>query len=154
VANTVVINNQQIPLAATSNVVKKIRDTRDPNIGNVFRNAAIGAAVAAGISGLAGDRTITPLKVLTGATAGAAIETNQGRPASSVVRDSLIGAALATGASAVIGDRQITPEKVITGAAAGATIGGAIDPAVRRVVVIDANTDLGLTLTQSFTVTP
>ncbi|WP_448515249.1 S-layer homology domain-containing protein [Parathermosynechococcus lividus] len=154
VANTVVINNQQIPLAATSNVVKKIRDTRDPNIGNVFRNAAIGAAVAAGISGLAGDRTITPLKVLTGATAGAAIETNQGRPASSVVRDSLIGAALATGASAVIGDRQITPEKVITGAAAGATIGGVIDPAVRRVVVIDANTDLGLTLTQSFTVTP
>lgn len=154
VANTVVINNQRIPIAAISNVVTTIRDSRDPNIGNVFRNAAIGAAVAAGISGLVGDRTITPLKVLTGAATGAAIETNQDRPATSIVRDSLIGAALATGASAVIGDRKITPEKVITGAATGATIGGVIDPAVRRIVVIDANTDLGLTLTQPFTPTP
>ncbi|XFA73982.1 S-layer homology domain-containing protein [Thermosynechococcaceae cyanobacterium Okahandja] len=154
VANTVVINNQQRPIAATSKVVKRIRDTRDPNIGNVFRNAAVGAAVAAGISGLAGNRTITPLKVLTGATTGAAIETNQGRPAASIVRDSLIGAALATGASAVIGDRKITPEKVITGAATGATIGGVIDPAVRQVVVIDANTDLSLTLSQAFSLEP
>ncbi|URR35870.1 S-layer homology domain-containing protein [Thermosynechococcus sp. HN-54] len=152
VANTVVINNRQLPIAANSQVIRTIRDARDPNIGNVFRNAAIGSAVAAGISGLAGDRRITPLKVLTGTVTGAAIETNQGRPATSIIRDTLIGAALATGASAVIGDRKITPEKVITGAAAGATIGGAIDPAVQRLVVIDANTDLGLTLTQPFTV--
>ncbi|HIK36286.1 MULTISPECIES: S-layer homology domain-containing protein [unclassified Thermosynechococcus] len=154
VANTVVINNRQLPIAANSQVIRTIRDARDPNIGNVFRNAAIGSAVAAGISGLAGDRRITPLKVLTGTLTGAAIETNQGRPATSIIRDTLIGAALATGASAVIGDRKITPEKVITGAAAGATIGGAIDPAVQRLVVIDANTDLGLTLTQPFTVSP
>lgn len=152
VANTVVINNRQLPIAANSQVIRTIRDARDPNIGNVFRNAAIGSAVAAGISGLAGDRRITPLKVLTGTVTGAAIETNQGRPATSIIRDTLIGAALATGASAVIGDRKITPEKVITGAAAGATIGGVIDPAVQRLVVVDANTDLGLTLTQAFTV--
>ncbi|BAC08991.1 S-layer homology domain-containing protein [Thermosynechococcus vestitus] len=152
VANTVVINNRQLPIAANSQVIRTIRDARDPNIGNVFRNAAIGSAVAAGLSGLLGNQKITPLKVLTGAATGAAIETNQGRPATSIIRDTLIGAAVATGASAVIGDRKITPEKVITGAAAGATIGGVIDPAVRRLVVVDANTDLRLTLTQSFTV--
>lgn len=151
-ANTVVINNRQLPIAANSQVIRTIRDARDPNIGNVFRNAAIGSAVAAGISGLAGDRRITPLKVLTGTVTGAAIETNQGRPATSIIRDTLIGAALATGASAVIGDRKITPEKVIAVQPPGATIGGAIDPAVQRLVVIDANTDLGLTLTQPFTV--
>ncbi|AHB87886.1 putative outer membrane protein with SLH domain [Thermosynechococcus sp. NK55a] len=152
VANTVVINNRQLPIAANSQIIRTIRDARDPNIGNVFRNAAIGSAVAAGLSGLLGNQKITPLKVLTGAATGAAIETNQERPATSIIRDTLIGAALATGASAVIGDRKITPEKVITGAAAGATIGGVIDPAVRQLVVVDANTDLGLTLTQSFTV--
>lgn len=146
VASGVTVNNQVIPIAATSGIVSTTTNTRDPNVLNVFRNAAIGSAVAAGISGLAGNQTITALKVLTGTTAGAAVETNMGRPAASIARDTLIGAAVATGVSAIVGDRKITPEKVIIGAGAGATIGGAIDPAKETVIVITPNTDLTLTL--------
>lgn len=146
VASGVTINNQVMPISASSGVVSTTTSTRDPNVLNVFRNAAIGSAVAAGISGLAGNQTITALKVLTGTTAGAAVETNIGRPAASIARDTLIGAAVATGVSAIVGDRTITPEKVIVGAGAGATIGGAIDPAKQTVIVITPDTDLTLTL--------
>ncbi len=151
VANAASVNGQVIPIAATSPVVSTTMSTRDPNIGNVFRNAAIGSAVAAGISALAGNQTITAMKVLTGTTAGAAVETNMGRPAGAIVRDTLIGAAVATGVSAVVGDRTITPEKVLIGAGAGATIGGAIDPAKEQVIVITPNTDLTLTLNSPIT---
>lgn len=154
VANSIVVNQQQLPFSATSAVITTTKSTNDPNIASVFRNAAIGSAVAAGISGLAGNQTITAQKVLTGAVTGAAIETNMGRPAGAIVRDSLIGAAIATGVSAVVGDKTITPEKVIIGAGAGATIGGAINPAVERVVVIDPAMDLTLTLNNSLNINP
>jgi hypothetical protein len=38
---------------------------------------------------------------------------------------------------------------VIAGATSGAAVGGAIDPAVKRVVIIEPDTDLRLTLEQS-----
>ncbi len=146
IASTASVNGQAIPLSATSPVISTTVSTKDPNIGNIFRNAAIGSAVAAGISALAGNQTITALKVLTGTTAGAAVETNMGRPAGSIARDTLIGAAVATGVSAVVGDKTITPEKVLIGAGAGATIGGVVDPAKQNVIVITPTTDLTLTL--------
>ena len=150
IAREVVIADQVIPIQARSGVFTQTRSTRDPNLISLARNAAIGAGAAAGISAVVGDRTITAERVLTGAALGTAIETNQGRPAASIVRDTAIGAAAAAGISAVVGDRTITPEKVLAGATSGATIGGVIDPAVKRVVIIDPDTDFGLTLDRAW----
>lgn len=146
VANQLVIRGQEIPIQASSPVITRTTNVNDPKLTSVVRNAAIGSAAAAGISGLVGDRTITAEKVLPGAAVGAAIETNKGRPVTSVVRDTAIGAAVAAGISGLVGDRTITPEKVISGAASGAAIGGVVDRPVRRVVVINPDTDLTLTL--------
>jgi S-layer homology domain len=147
VAQTLTINGESFPIAASSEVVTRVRNTRDINLLSLARNSVLGAGVAAGISGLAGDRTITPEKVIAGAATGAAVETNMGRPWLSILRDTAIGAALGAGVSGVVGDRTITPEKVISGAAAGATIGGAINrPKLSQVVVIEPNTDLTLNL--------
>ncbi|WP_404789063.1 S-layer homology domain-containing protein [Altericista sp. CCNU0014] len=153
VAQTLRIDGESYPISASSAVVSRVRNTRDINLISLARNSAIGAGVAAGISGLAGDRTITAEKVLAGAATGAAIETNRGRPALSILRDTAIGAVLGAGVSGVVGDRTITPQKVISGAAAGATIGGAIDrPKLNRVVVIEPNTDLTLNLNERLVV--
>ena len=147
VAQNVIINGQSYPISASSDVVTRVKNTRDINIVSLARNSVIGAGVAAGISGLAGDRTITAEKTLAGAATGAAIETNQGRPVLSILRDTAIGAALGAGVSGIVGDRTITAEKVITGAASGATIGGAINrPKLNQVVIIEPNTDLTLKL--------
>jgi hypothetical protein len=141
------------PIAASSDIVTRVQNAHDINIGSLARNTAIGGAVAAGISGLAGDRTITAEKVLTGAATGAAIETNKGRGVLSILRDTTLGAAVAAGVSGLVGDRTITPQKVISGAAAGATIGGVIDrPKADKVVIIDPNTDLSLRLDQRFAI--
>jgi hypothetical protein len=149
VAQTVEIAGESYPLSAKSNVINRIKNTRDINVVSLLRNSAIGGVVAAGISGLAGDSRITPVKVLTGAAAGAAVETNQGRPALSIFRDTALGAVVAAGVSGLVGDRKITPEKVISGAAAGATIGGVIDrPSVDKVVIVEPDTDLALKLDQ------
>jgi hypothetical protein len=149
VAQSVEIEGESYPISAKSNVIKRVKNTRDINILSVVRNSAIGGAVAAGISGLAGDSRITPVKVLTGLAAGAAVETNQGRPGLSIFRDTALGAVVAAGVSGLVGDRKITPEKVISGAAAGATIGGVIDrPSVDKVVIIEPDTDLALKLDQ------
>jgi hypothetical protein len=153
VAQTLRINGESYPISASSDVVTRVRNTRDINLLSLARNSVIGAGVAAGISGLAGDRTITPEKVIAGAATGAAVETNMGRPVLSVLRDTAIGAVLGAGVSGVVGDRTITAEKVISGAAAGATIGGAINrPKVDRVVIIEPNTDLTLNLDQRFAI--
>jgi hypothetical protein len=149
VAQTVEIEGESYALSAKSAVIKRIKNTQDISVTSVVRNAAIGGVVAAGISGLAGDSRITPVKVLTGLAAGAAVETNQGRPVLSIVRDTFLGGAVAAGISGLVGDRKITPEKVISGAAAGATIGGVIDrPTLDKVVIIEPNTDLALKLDQ------
>lgn len=148
VASTVVIDGQDYPLQAFSDVITRTRSTRDPNLVSLARNSVIGAAAAAGISGLVGNRTITAEKVIPGAAVGAAIETNRGRAATAIARDTAIGAALAAGLSGLIGDRTITAEKVISGAASGAAIGGVVDPNVKRVVVIEPDADLTLELSQ------
>lgn len=148
VASEVVIDGQAYPIQAFSDVITRTRSTRDPKIGSLVRNSVVGAAAAAGISGLVGNRTITAEKVLPGAALGAAIETNRGRAATSIVRDSAIGAVLAAGISGLVGDRTITAEKVLSGATSGAAIGGAIDPDVRRVVIIEPESDLTLELSQ------
>lgn len=149
VAQTLIINGESYPISASSEVVTRVKNTRDINLLSLARNSVIGAGVAAGISGLAGDRTITAEKTLAGAATGAAIETNRGRPVLSILRDTAIGAALAAGVSGVVGDRTITAEKVISGAAAGATIGGAINrPKLNQVVIIEPNTDLTLNLNE------
>ncbi|MGF1602911.1 MAG: S-layer homology domain-containing protein [Thermosynechococcaceae cyanobacterium] len=146
VASEVVINGQSYPIQASSEVITRTRSVRDPNLISLARNSVIGAAAAAGISGLVGNRTITAEKVIPGAALGAAIETNRGRPVTSIARDSAIGAALAAGLSGLIGDRTITAEKVLSGATSGAAIGGVIDPDVQRVVIIEPETDLTLEL--------
>ncbi|MGB7412710.1 MAG: S-layer homology domain-containing protein, partial [Thermosynechococcaceae cyanobacterium] len=146
VASEVVINGQSYPIQAASEVITRTRSVRDPNLVSLARNSVIGAAAAAGISGLVGNRTITAEKVIPGAALGAAIETNRGRPVTSIARDTAIGAALAAGLSGLIGDRTITAEKVLSGATSGAAIGGVIDPDVQRVVIIEPETDLTLEL--------
>jgi hypothetical protein len=73
IAQTLTINGESFPIAASSGVVTRVRNTRDINLLSLARNSALGAGVAAGISGLAGDRTITAEKVISGAAAGATI---------------------------------------------------------------------------------
>jgi hypothetical protein len=146
VASTVVIDGQDYPIQAFSDVITRTRSVRDPNLVSLARNSVIGAAAAAGISGVVGNRTITAEKVIPGAALGAAIETNRGRSVTSIARDTAIGAVLAAGLSGVIGDRTITAEKVLSGAASGAAIGGVVDPDVQQVVVIEPDTDLTLKL--------
>ncbi|MEO0374341.1 MAG: S-layer homology domain-containing protein [Cyanobacteria bacterium P01_A01_bin.17] len=148
VASTVGINGQDYPIQAFSDVITRTRSVNDPSLVSLARNSVIGAAAAAGISGLVGNRTITAEKVIPGAAVGAAIETNRGRAVTAIARDTAIGAALAAGLSGLIGDRTITAEKVLSGAASGAAIGGVIDPNVKRVVVIEPDADLTLELSQ------
>ncbi len=148
VASSVVIDGQDYPIQAFSDVITRTRSVRDPNLVSLARNSVIGAAAAAGISGLVGNRTITAEKVIPGAAVGAAIETNRGRAVPAIARDTAIGAALAAGISGLVGNRTITAEKVLSGAASGAAIGGVVDPNVKRVVVIEPDADLTLELSQ------
>ncbi len=151
IAQSLLIEGQSYPLTASSDVVTRVQRAQDINLVALARNSVLGGAVAAGISGLAGNRTITAEKVLAGAATGAAVETNKNRPWTSILRDTAIGAALGAGVSGLVGDRTITPQKVISGAAAGATIGGAIDrPSVDKVVIVEPDSDLSLTLEQPF----
>lgn len=149
VAREVVIDGQAVPLAARSNVITRTRSTRDPNLISLARNAVLGGGAAAGISAVVGDRSITAEKVISGVALGTAIETNQGRRVTSILRDTAIGAAAAAGISAAADGGRVTAERVIAGATSGAAVGGAIDPAVKRVVIIEPDTDLRLTLEQS-----
>ena len=152
VAQSIVIDGETYDFNAKSRVISRTTTARDPNLLSLLRNAVLGGGAAAGISSAIGDETITPAKVLSGAAVGTAVEANQGRRFTSILRDTVIGAAIATGISSVVGDETITAEKVLSGAAAGATLGGIIDPDRVKVVIIDPDTDLDLTMTKSFTV--
>ncbi len=152
VAQSVVIDGQAYDFMATSNVITRTTTARDPNLLSLLRNAVLGGGAAAGISSVVGDERITPAKVLSGAAIGTAVETSQGRKFTSILRDTVIGAAIATGVSSVVGDETITAEKILSGAAAGLTVGGIIDPDRVKVVIIEPETDLDLTLTESFSV--
>jgi hypothetical protein len=150
VAEELVIGDRRVPIRATSDVITRTKSTKDPSLLALARNSVLGAAAAAGISGLVGNKTITAQKVIPGAALGAAVETNKGRKATSIVRDTLLGAAAAAGVSGLVGDKTITAEKVISGGAFGAAIGGVVDRPAKQVVIIEPATDLTLTLNSRF----
>ena len=152
VAQSIVIDGNTYDFNAESQVITRTTTARDPNLLSLLRNAVLGGGAAAGLSTVIGDETITPEKVLSGAAVGTAVETNKGRKITSIIRDTVIGAAIATGVSKVVGDETITAEKVLSGAAAGATIGGLIDPDRVKVVIIEPDSDLNLTMTENFSV--
>lgn len=152
VAQSVVIDGEEYDFNATSEVITRTTTARDPNLISLLRNAVLGGGAAAGLSTVIGNEEITAPKVLSGAALGTAVEANKGRNITSILRDTFLGAAIATGVSTVIGDETITAEKILSGAAAGATLGGIIDPAKVKVVIIDPETDLDLTLTDAFNV--
>ena len=72
-ASQLIINGQQFPINASSRPITTTQDVRSPNIKAILQDAAVGSAAAAGISGITGNRTITPGKVIGGAAAGATI---------------------------------------------------------------------------------
>lgn len=152
VAQSVVIDGEEYDFNATSDVITRTTTARDPNLLSLLRNAVLGGGAAAGLSTVIGNENITAPKVLTGAALGTAVETNKGRNITSILRDTLIGAAIATGVSTVVGDETITADKILSGATVGATLGGIIDPAKVKVIVIDPETDLELTLQETFNV--
>jgi hypothetical protein len=152
VAQSVLIDGAEYDFNATSDVITRTTTARDPNLLSLLRNAVLGGGAAAGLSTVIGNENITVPKVLTGAALGTAVETNKGRNITSILRDTLIGAAIATGVSTVVGDETITAEKILSGATVGSTLGGIIDPAKVKVIVIDPETDLELTLQETFNV--
>ncbi len=65
--------NRRQAINATSNIIAQTQESQGGiNTGTVLKNAAIGAAAAAGISGITGDKKIGVGEVLIGAGAGAA----------------------------------------------------------------------------------
>ncbi|HEY9691382.1 MAG TPA: hypothetical protein V6D15_04220 [Oculatellaceae cyanobacterium] len=65
--------NRRQAINATSNIIAQTQESQGGiNTGTVLKNAAIGAAAAAGISGVTGDKKIGVGEVLIGAGAGAA----------------------------------------------------------------------------------
>jgi hypothetical protein len=153
VAQTLVIGGRRLPISASSAVVTRTQNVRDPNFKTILGGAALGAGAAAGISTVLGDRSIDASEVLVGAGVGAAVGSSINRPITSVIRDAGVGAAIATGISAITGDRRITAEKSLGGAAAGATLGSILlDRSRGEVVVINPDTDLTLTLNSNLSV--
>lgn len=61
-------NGSRVPMTATSGVVTRTEEiTKGINIAKVLKNAALGAAAAAAIAGVTGDRAIATEEVLLGA---------------------------------------------------------------------------------------
>lgn len=61
-------NGSRVPMSATSGVVTRTEEiTKGINIAKVLKNAALGAAAAAAIAGVTGDRAIATEEVLLGA---------------------------------------------------------------------------------------
>jgi hypothetical protein len=151
VASQVTINGSQYPINASSNPIKTTQNLRSANIGSILQDALLGSGAAAGISAITGDRTITAGKVLTGTLVGSAVGANTNRNLGSTALDTGLGAAAGAGVAGLTGDRGITGGKVLAGAAAGATLGGILDHSpTSKVVVINPNSDLNLTLNSDF----
>lgn len=71
IAQTLVINGQQLSINASSDVITKTESVRKGiNVGNLVKDAVLGSAAAAAIAGVTGDRTITAEKVLIGTGGG------------------------------------------------------------------------------------
>lgn len=75
-----IINGDRVPLNATSRlIVKKESVTKGVNVGNLIKNTALGAAAAAAIAGVTGDRAIATEEVLGGAGIGGLLGVFLGR---------------------------------------------------------------------------
>lgn len=79
-------NGQRLPINASSEVITKTEEVKKGvNAGNVIKDAALGAAAAAGISAVTGDRAIATEEVLGGAGVGALIGVFLGRDSVTLV---------------------------------------------------------------------
>ncbi|MCU0546830.1 MAG: S-layer homology domain-containing protein [Oscillatoriaceae cyanobacterium Prado104] len=75
-----IINGTRIPLNANSQLItKKESVSRGINVGNLIKNTALGAAAAAAIAGVTGDRAIATEEVLGGAGIGSLVGVFLGR---------------------------------------------------------------------------
>ena len=75
-----ILNGTRVPLNATSkSIVKKESVTKGVNVGNLVKNTALGAAAAAAIAGVTGDRAIATEEVLGGAGIGGLLGVFLGR---------------------------------------------------------------------------
>jgi S-layer homology domain len=75
-----IINGDRVPLNATSKLItKKESVTKGVNVGNLIKNTALGAAAAAAIAGVTGDRAIATEEVLGGAGIGGLLGVFLGR---------------------------------------------------------------------------
>ncbi|WP_293298942.1 MULTISPECIES: hypothetical protein [unclassified Microcoleus] len=75
-----IINGSRVPLNATSQVItRKETVTKGVNVGNLIKNTALGAAAAAAIAGVTGDRAIATEEVLGGAGIGTLVGVFLGR---------------------------------------------------------------------------
>ena len=76
----VLSGGQRYDISATSEVITKTERIRKGiNVGNVVKNAALGAAAAAAISAVTGDRAIATEEVLGGAGVGTLVGVFLGR---------------------------------------------------------------------------
>jgi len=73
------------PINAASNVISTTQVSRGPSTGNILKGAAVGAAAAAALGGLTGDRKISVGEVLIGTGVGAAGGLVLGRKKADVV---------------------------------------------------------------------
>lgn len=75
-----IINGDRVALNATSKLItKKESVTKGVNVGNLIKNTALGAAAAAAIAGVTGDRAIATEEVLGGAGIGTLVGVFLGR---------------------------------------------------------------------------
>jgi hypothetical protein len=75
-----IINGDRVPLNATSKLItQKESVTKGVNVGNLIKNTALGAAAAAAIAGVTGDRAIATEEVLGGAGIGTLVGVFLGR---------------------------------------------------------------------------
>ncbi len=75
-----IINGDRVPLNATSKLIAKQESvTKGVNVGNLIKNTALGAAAAAAIAGVTGDRAIATEEVLGGAGIGTLVGVFLGR---------------------------------------------------------------------------
>jgi hypothetical protein len=73
VAQSVIVGDRVYPLAAQTDILRDVKDPRQTETTQVVQDTAIGAAGAAIIAGVTGDRAIATEEVLAGGAAGAAI---------------------------------------------------------------------------------
>lgn len=139
-------NGQQIPFSAISSVVTTNLSLRDPNIINILRNSAIGSTVAATITKMAGNQSVSVLKVLPGTVPSYANEDNGNYPTLAVSRNDLINAAIGMGISAITGQNYNPTRQVLGSGTNDYSNIPSLNPNVEDVLVINSQQDLTLTL--------